>query len=321
MGGNGIRRVIAAMAAMSLYAAGAGTARAQTARQHIQTVFLILMENHNWTGAGPTSIKGNPEAPYINNVLIPMGSHAENYSNPPEIHPSLPNYLWLEAGTNFGIADDAPPAQNHQSTTAHLVTQLTAAGISWKAYEEDITGADCPLTNEGAVDPNGSQLYAPKHDPFVYFDDVTDNLNPQSPTCIAHVRPFPELATDLAAGTQPRYVFITPNLCDDMHDGCPVGAIAHGDAWLQTTVPMILNSAAYQAGGALFIVWDEALNGDGAIPMILLSPFAKGHGFSNQLLYTHGSMLRTIQEIFGVGPSLGDANNQQDLSDLFRVFP
>ena len=86
-------------------------------------------------------------------------------------------------------------------------------------------------------------------------------------------------------------------------------------------MPTILNSSAYQKGGALFIVWDEADNGDGPIGMIVLSPFAKGGGYSNQLLYTHGSTLRTVQEIFSVKPLLGDANNQQDLSDLFSTFP
>jgi len=92
------------------------------------------MENHNWTGDSPNmNIKGNPQAPYINNTLIPMASHAERYYNPPGLHPSLPNYLWLEAGTNFGILNDDPPSQNSQSTTQHLVTLLKNAGISWKA--------------------------------------------------------------------------------------------------------------------------------------------------------------------------------------------
>lgn len=55
--------------------------------------------------------------------------------------------------------------------------------------------------------------------------------------------------------------------------------------------------------------------------MIVLSPFAKGHGFSDQNLYTHGSTLRTVEEIFGVRPFLGDAAHEQDLSNLFSVFP
>src|SRR5438132_13743268 len=63
------------------------------------TVFLILVENTDWS-----SIKNSASAPYINGTLLPIASHAEQYYNPPNVHPSLPNYLWLEAGTNFGIS-------------------------------------------------------------------------------------------------------------------------------------------------------------------------------------------------------------------------
>src|SRR5439155_1076104 len=73
----------------------------------IRTVFLILMENTDWS-----SISGSASAPYINRKLLPIASHAEQYYNPPNMHPSLPNYLWLEAGTNFGILDDNDPSQN-----------------------------------------------------------------------------------------------------------------------------------------------------------------------------------------------------------------
>jgi hypothetical protein len=94
-----------------------------------------------------------------------------------------------------------------------------------------------------------------------------------------------------------------------------------GDTWLAQNLPLILNSAAYLNGGAVFVTWDEAANGDGPIGMIVLSPFGKGHGYQNSIHYTHGSTLRTMQEIFGVTPFLGDAANQTDLSDLFSVFP
>ena len=274
------------------------------------------MENHNWTGGKKgTDIKGNPDAPYINNTLLPMASHAEQFFNPPGIHPSLPNYLWLEAGTNFGILNDNPPSANSQNTSSHLVTLLSAAGISWKAYEEDISGTVCPLT-----DVNN---YAVRHDPFVYFDDVTNFQDPNSLTCIGHIRPYSELAGDLSSGNVAQYNFITPNVCDDMHDRCrPTrNQIKQGDTWLANNVPTILNSSAYKNGGALFITWDEAGTGDGPIGMIVLSPFAKGGGYQNSIHYTHGSTLRTFEEIFGVSPLLGDAANEADLSDLFASFP
>ncbi len=298
----------------------AGTANTTTLH-HIKTVFVIVMENHNWTGNGSLNIKGNPAAPYINYTLIPMASHAENYKNPPGIHPSLPNYLWLEAGTNFGVTNDGPPAQDHQGTHIHLVKLLENAGISWRAYDEDISGTVCPLTDSGPKDANGSPLYAVRHNPFVYFDDETNNRDAKWAPCIAHIRPFTQLANDLAANTVARYNFITPNVCDDMHDSCGGDPIAHGDAWLKKNVPAILNSTAYRSGGALFIVWDEGAKGDGPIPMIVLSPFAKGNHYSNGIYYTHCSTLRTLQEIFGVYPLMRYATALPDLRDLFTVFP
>jgi hypothetical protein len=173
----------------------------------------------------------------------------------------------------------------------------------------------CPLTSEG--------LYGAKHNPMVYFDDVTNNNNPDSAYCIAHVRPYSELATDLQQNTQARYNFITPDLCNDMHNTCaPLNdSIKQGDTWLSQNIPVILNSQAYQNGGIIFITWDEGEGGDGPIGMIVLSPDAKGGGYSNTIHYTHSSTLRTVEEIFGVTPLLGDAANATDLSDLFKTFP
>ena len=283
---------------------------AQVSRPTPRTVFLIMMENHNWS-----AIQHNPSAPYINNVLLPMASYAEQYYNPPGIHPSEPNYLWLEAGTNFGVFNDALPSANQQNTTLHLVTLLNQAGISWKSYQESISGTVCPLTYNG--------LYAPKHNPMVFFDDVTNTNDPSSAYCIAHVRPFSELATNLQHNTTARYNFITPNSCNDMHDSCaPLNdAVKQGDTWLAQHLPVILNSQAYKNGGIVFITWDEGEGGDGPIGMIVLSRDAKGDGYTNTIHYTHSSTLRTLEEIFGVTPLLGDAKNATDLSDLFKTFP
>jgi hypothetical protein len=267
----------------------------------IQYVFLILMENHDWS-----QIYGSAQAPYINNELLPISSFAEQYYNPPGIHPSLPNYLWLEAGDNFGIRNDSLPRVNHQDTTEHLVTLLENAGYTWRSWQEDITGEECPLTNH--------LLYRPKHNPMVYFDDVTDTNDPNSAYCIDRVRPYEELESALESGDVPNYNFITPNQCNDMHD-C---GILTGDTWLSNEVPKILNSKAFQEAGVLFITWDEGRGtSDGPIGMIVLSPFAKAKGYSNSTYYTHSSTLRTIQEIFGLEPLLRDAANAEDLTDLF----
>ncbi|MEY2486821.1 MAG: phosphatidylinositol-3-phosphatase [Verrucomicrobiota bacterium] len=263
-------------------------------------VFIILMENHNWS-----SIKGSASAPYINNTLLPIASYTDQYYNPPGIHPSEPNYLWLEAGTNFGITNDKLPSTNHQSTTNHLVTLLKNAGISWRTYQENITGTNCPTAN--------AYPYAPKHNPFVFFDDVVNA------GCTTVMRPFTELANDLANHAVAQYNFITPNLVNDMHDSAaPLNnPVAQGDTWLQNNLPMILQSDAYLNNGLVLITWDEAASGDGPIGMIVLSPLAKGVGYRNTIHYTHSSTLRTLQKIFGVTPLLGGAATAQDLSDLF----
>jgi hypothetical protein len=274
---------------------------------NIQTVFIILMENHNWS-----SILGSASAPYINNTVLPMASHAEQFYNPPGLHPSLPNYLWLEAGTNFGITSDLTPSTAHQNTTNHLVTLLKNAEISWRAYQEDICGCYCPL-----VDTN---LYAVRHEPMAYFDDVSNTNNFGSAYCVANIRPYTQLAGDLQSNTVARYNFLTPNLCDDMHNssGCATSdSVKNGDTWLANNLPAILISQAYSNNGAIFITWDEAGSGDGPIGMIVLSPLARGGGYSNSVHYTHSSTLRTFEEIFNVGPMLGDAANATDLSDLF----
>lgn len=278
----------------------------------IHTVFVIVMENHNWA-----EIQNSPSAPYLNHTLLPMASYATQYYNPPGVHPSEPNYLWLEAGSNFGISNDAAPAANHQATPRHLVSLLTAQGLTWKAYAEGISGTICPLTARG--------LYAPKHNPMVFFNDVTDTNATHGAYCLAHERPYRELATDLAHNTVAAYNFITPDLCDDMHNslGCAsLDSIHNGDTWLATAVPPILNSPAYQAGGVLFITWDEGEHGsDGPIGLLVLSPFAKGHGYAGAVHYTHSALLRSIEEIFGVTPLLGGAAHSPDLHDLFQQFP
>ena len=319
--------------ALSTFVMSSTVANAQMSS--VKTVWVILMENHNWTGNnagakfGAPDLKDNPQAPYINGPLLETSAHAEQYYNPPDNHPSQPNYIWLEAGTNFGVLADTQPGDPQISTHKHLVRLLEDAGISWKAYAEPDFGSavfdTCP------IDFNFPDV---EHLAFVFFSDVNRGLSPKSAECIKHVRPYYELATDLANQTSARYNFITPNLCHDGHERVsPCSAqesrdnTLRSDTWLKQNVPLILNSAEYKQGGALFIIWDEAEDSgpfsDGPIGMFLLSPFAKGAGmtaYSNSIHYDHSSTLKTLEEIFQVGPLLGAAASPatNDLSDLFQ---
>ncbi|HWE63332.1 MAG TPA: alkaline phosphatase family protein [Chloroflexota bacterium] len=309
--------------------------------QSVHTVFLIVLENRDWA-----SIVGNDDAPFINNWILPRAALAENYAT--IVHPSELNYLWLEAATDFHLphilASDADPYRAGdprrlqdpardalQRSTNHLVSLLARAHISWKSYQEGIDGKTCPLQSAGR--------YAAKHNPMVFFDDVTDGGRLHSATCVAHIRPYAELARDLtSARTTARYNFITPDLCDDMHGDFQLmpfavcaPSVALGDRWLATAVPLILRSPAYRQGGVLFITWDEGNSpvnfldrddqaSDGPIGLLVLSPYARA-GYRNTISYTHSSTLRTIQEILGVTPLLGGAQHARDLRDLFTAFP
>jgi len=319
--------------ALSTFVMSPAVANAQMSS--VKTVWVILMENHNWTGNnsgakfGAPDLKDNPQAPYINGPLLETSAHAEQYYNPPDNHPSQPNYLWLEAGTNFGVLADTQPGDPQIATHKHLVRLLEDAGISWKAYAEPDFGS--PVFDTCPIDFTYLDV---EHLGFVFFSDVNRGLSPKSAECIQHVRPYYELATDLANQTSARYNFITPNLCHDGHERVsPCSAqesrdnTLRSDQWLKQNVPLILNSAEYKQGGALFIIWDEAEDSgpfsDGPIGMFLLSPFAKGAGmtaYSNSIHYDHSSTLKTLEEIFQVGPLLGAAASPatNDLSDLFQ---
>lgn len=286
-------------------ASSASMPRAPSVSHHVHTVFLIVMENHDWS-----SIAGNRQAQYINHTLLKMGASATRYFNPPKVHPSLPNYLWLEAGTNFGIADDGDPLAHMQRTSKHLTTLLAHANISWRAYEQGISGRSCPLSSKGS--------YVVRHNPMVYFNDVASRRS----YCISHERPLTQLSGDLRHNRVARYNVITPDVCHDMHDSCaPLhNPVRQGDSWLSWMAPQVLHSVAYKRGGALFITWDEGEGNDGPIGMIVLSPDIR-RGFRDSAYYTHSSTLRTIQEIFGVRPLLGAAARARDLRRMFRVFP
>ena len=120
------------------------------------SVFTIVMENRS-----RHDILGNKDAPFINSVASQNAVAAGYVDN--FVHPSEPNYIWMVSGQNFGILDDNAPSDHHISSQSHIADQLEMQGVSWRAYMESM-GAPCGLTSK--------YPYEPKHDPFVYFDDI-----------------------------------------------------------------------------------------------------------------------------------------------------
>jgi hypothetical protein len=240
-------------------------------------VAIILMENEEFA-----DIIGSKEAPYINALAR---TYALAHSDFAITHPSLPNYLALTGGSTFGIDSDCTDCSVH---TTSIVDQLERARLSWKAYMEDLPHP-C-FTGPGAGD------YAKKHDPFAYYTPITSN-----PARCNKIVPLAQLAEDERANALPRYIWITPNLCNDMHD-CDV---ATGDRFLSRLVPRLLRALGPR--GLLFITWDEGSSDDGCcrlasgghIVTIAAGPLAKR---SARLTTSadHYSLLQTIEDILGL---------------------
>jgi phospholipase C len=259
---------------------------------------VILMENKE-----SGEVIGSHSAPYLNGLARTYARASSFYGTR---HPSLPNYLALTGGSTFGIGSDCTSC--HVART-NLVDQLEATGVSWRAYMD---GMPRPCFNGGS---HGD--YAKKHNPFMYYDDVRS-----SPSRCANAVPGAQLSRDLVTGL-PSFVWITPNLCDDMHD-CPVRT---GDRYLSRVVPKLL--PALGPRGALFVLFDEGssdrgcckLAHGGRIPAVFAGPAVK-RGFVVTTPLDHYSVLRTIEDAFGV-PHLRGAGlaATPSMTSAFTVQP
>jgi len=299
---------------------GAGTVDdgVSDAASVIQHVFVIALENH-----ADSSIYGNAaHAPFIQTLLV-QGSRASMFVDNLPTLPSEPHYVWMEAGTNAFAdhtftGDGDPTSSNSTSSTEHLSTQIVAAGSTWMSYQEGLnstTGA-CPVKSSGN--------YAAKHDPFVFFEDVSGTTPSRTNAfCAAHHKPLTALASDLANDTVAAYNFITPNLCHDMHSNLCSGftdPIKQGDTWLSQNVPAILDYVNAHAG-VLFIVWDEPEGSTGNIPLIVLGPHVK-QGKVSRTTYSHSSVVKTVELILQLPilPTVTHANSFRPFFEL-GFFP
>ena len=68
-----------------------------------------------------------------------------------------------------------------------------------------------------------------------------------------HVKPLTDMVGDLSANP-PAFVWVTPNMIDDMHDG----PLTVGDTWLSQQIPSIQATAWVSGrGGTIIVLWDE----------------------------------------------------------------
>ena len=249
-------------------------------------VYVIVMENES-----SSSIIGSSKAPYLNQLVKSYG-WAANYDA--VAHPSQPNYVALWSGSTQGIKDD----RVHRVNAQNIGDQLEAAGKSWKVFAQNIPvgGANgSPSCYTGATasgGPDGKGTYARKHNPAISFVDVSND----AARCAGHISDFSHFDPSAA-----NLELIVPNLCNDMHD-C---GIAAGDTWLKTWLPQhILNTPSWRnSNSAIFITWDEGSSdagGGGQVATIVISKQTPA-GFISNVPHTHYSLLRTLQEAWGLG--------------------
>jgi len=299
----------------------------------------IMMENTSFS-----TIIGNSFAPNINALASKYGLATDYFG---VTHPSEPNYVANVGGSFFGIQDDnqfyctpalastdpncAGTTVDHTTSAPNLATQLTAAGKTWKGYFQSLP----PVPSTGIVKtgPNANgpyafkwpsntdALYASKHNPFVNFTGTQDAL--------ANMVPDTQLGADLATGDLPNFSYIVPDQCHDMHGIAPCGdengLIAAGDAYVGTTVSMIMHSQVWKRGtNAIVVTWDEddfsdegqpgtgccgADPGGGHVVTIVITNRSHHHVADNTP-YNHYSLLRSFEDAFGL-PCLQNACDAQ----------
>ncbi len=269
-----------------------------TAAAQIKHVFVIMLENKSYSDTFGTSVQD----PYLQKTLVPQGALLTEYYGTG--HVSLDNYISLNSGqapTPDTVGDcptytDVQQTGTHQRRTGDCRERLhlsqereehcptswspgdSRGRVTWRTWGTIRraraappaaipsmavrTPPHLPRAPSAAV-PLGD-AYATRHDPFMYFHSIID-----SPTCKTNVVRLEQLSADLAqVRTTPNLSFITPNLCNDGHDGSgdgmtlcksgQVGGLASIDQFLQTWVPKILASPAFREDGLLIITFDES---------------------------------------------------------------
>ena len=339
--------------ALSLATALIGPATAAKTAARLEGVpryahIVVIMEENKDYG----QIMDAATAPHIAALARTYGVATQFFG---EVHPSEGNYVALLGGDTFGIHDDDavfckagsvdPTCEeadqagyvDHTAHAPHIGDQLTAAGLTWKGYYEDLPA---PGSMAYVSDPHPQNAahplayYAQKHSGFLTFESVQTD-----PGRAKHIVGFDQLKTDLAAGALPSFALIVPNQCNEMHGlygpGTPADCditktgplIKRGDAVIGALVARLQATAAWKSkqNMAIVITFDEGSEGSRlgccAVTPDAPSNFGGGHiptlvitnhgprGVADATPYNHYSLLRTVENAFGVTIHLRHAND------------
>ncbi len=272
------------------------------ARSASSHVVVIVMENKE-----EVDVLGRPDAPFLTRLARRYASVPRSYG---VTHPSLPNYIALTSGSTQGITDDC---EDCHVDARNLVDQLESRHIGWKAYMQG-------MPRRCFTEPSASSgRYRRKHNPFVYYDDITGN----AARC-RRIVPLTELAADLRRDRLPTFAWITPDMCNDTHD-CDVRT---GDQFLAFVVPGLLRALGPQ--GFLVVTYDEGRTAEGCcageakggrIATVIAGPRVRP-GFEHSGAVDHHGTLATIERALGL-KALGAAKNPRSgrFTNVFRSPP
>ncbi len=227
----------------------------------------------------------------------------------------------------------APGYVDHTVHAPHLGQQLEAKGMTWKGYYEDLPEPGSTAVIADPAYPGGGTglaYYASKHSGFMNFAAVQAD-----PRRAEHIVGFGQLDADLAADRLPNFALIVPNQCDEMHGlvgvglpaGCSAldtaGLIRRGDAEVGELVRRIQATAAWRGAGnvAIVVTFDEGAGrvragccgvtpaaasnyGGGHIPTVVITNHGP-RGVRDETPYNHYSLLRTLEDAFGISKHLG----------------
>jgi phospholipase C len=208
--------------------------------------------------------------------------------------PSLPNYLALWSGSTQGVSSNTCPPRAAPFTTENLGHACEAAGLTWRAYSENLPEAGSSVCTADA------SLYTRKHAPWTDFSNLDH----------ANERPYSDLALDIATGSLPNLAFVVPNNCNNSHD-C---SALRSDSWLASQVPALL--AALGPNDVLVLTYDE---GDGNVDdhiltLLVGAPVRAGYEVAERI--DHYGILRLLCDGLGLAP-FGAAADQPPILEVW----
>ena len=285
-----LRRLFSALA-LTLSAASSASAIGVPAHDR---VVVVVMENKSYDQVRTK--------PYTASLMAQGATFTVAFG---VARPSQPNYIALWAGSTLGVTTNNCPALPAPLSAPNLGQACEAAGISWRAYSENLAVAGSAACSfDGSV---SSGLYTRKHAPWTQFT----NLNH------ANERPYTDLAADIAGGTLPKLVFIVPNNCHNSHNSTTPGCgVPEADAWLAANLPAVIGALGPR--GLLVLTWDED---DGSATNHILTafvgPLVTPGSVSNQL-FTHYALVRTITDALGL-PILGNTASEVPAAGVWQA--